>query len=153
MKLAPLTKLRAGFTMLEIIVVMSIMVLIIGIGFASFSFMDDEDPFQKPAQKLTEMSKFAIQAAVLQHRSLTIAFDKKGFGLLGITMPDGSYYSVPTGMKVFILRMGARDWEKAEGHAWRFGEQGICEPIKIRFETQTGNRDLAFHPLTGAPVE
>lgn len=144
---------RAGFTMLEIVVVMSIMVLIVGIGFASFTFLESEDPFEKPAQSLTQMSKFAIHAAVLQHRSITVVFDKEGFGLLGITAPDGSRFSVPKGMKVMILRHRANGWEKAEGHSWVFGEQGICEPIKIRFESSAGVREMAFHPLTGTPVD
>lgn len=139
--------------MLEIVVVMSIMVLIVGIGFASFTFMESEDPFEKPAQSLIEMSKFAIHAAVLQHRSMTVVFDKEGFGLLGSTVAQGARYPVPKGMKVMILRHRANGWEKAEGHTWVFGEQGICEPIKIRFESTAGVREIAFHPLTGMPVD
>lgn len=139
--------------MLEIVVVMSIMVLIIGIGFASFSFLDDEDPFAEPAQSLTRMSRFAIHASVIQRRSMNIVFDKEGFGVPGVEVPDGSYFTVPKGMRMLIYRLGGRNWEKAEGHSWRFGEQGICEPIKIRFQSAEGIRDLAFHPLTGTPVE
>lgn len=153
MKSTPYRIKRAGFTMLEIVVVLSIMVLVIGIGFSSFAVLDDEDPFEQPAQKLTQMSRFAIHASVLQQRAMTIAFDKKGFSLLGSTVPEGAYYTVPQGMKVLIHRMGGRDWEKAEGHFWRFGEQGICEPIQVRFESTAGFRDLKFHPLTGTPVE
>lgn len=148
------SRLRAGFTVLEIVVVMSIMVLIVGIGVASFSLYDDEDPFEKPAQSLTQMSRFAHQAAVIQHRSMTIAFDKESFGLLGVSMPDGaSNFSVPKNMKVLIRRHRANNWEKAEGNTWTFGEQGICEPIKIRFESNAGSREIAFHPLTGGPID
>ncbi|MEN3943067.1 type II secretion system protein [Prosthecobacter sp. SYSU 5D2] len=153
MKLVPPHRSASGFTLLELIVVMSIMLLVIGLGFGSFSMLDDNDPFEKPAQDLTQMSRFAINAAVLQHRTLTIAFDKEGFGILGSTNREGDYSRVPKGMKIFILRLGARDWEKAEGHNWQFGEQGICEPIKVRFESQAGVRDLAFHPLTGMTVD
>ncbi len=153
MKPAPYLPKRSGFTMLEIVVVMSIMVMIIGIGFASFTFLENDDPFEKPAQSLTEMSKFAINASVLQHRSMSIVFDKKGFGLLGSSMPEGSYYTVPESMRTLVYRMGGKSWEKAEGHVWRFGEQGICEPIKVRFQSATGIRDLTFHPLTGGPVD
>lgn len=153
MKPTPFRAKRAGFTMLEIVVVLSIMTLVIGIGFASFAILDDEDPFEQPAQKLTQMSRFAIHASVLQQRAMTIAFDKKGFGILGSTVPEGAYYAVPGNMKVRIHRMGGRDWEKAEGHFWRFGEQGICEPVKIRFESPDGVREMKFHPLTGTAVE
>ena len=153
MKLTSLRRSPSGFTLLELIVVMSIMLLVIGLGFGSFSMLDDDDPFEKPAQQLTQMSRFAINASVLQHRSMTIAFDKEGFGLLGSSTREGSYTAVPKGMKVFIHRLGGKGWEKAEGHSWQFGEQGICEPIRVRFESNAGVRDLAFHQLTGMTVE
>lgn len=139
--------------MLEIVVVLSLMTVIMGIGFASFNMLDDDDPFAKPAQELVQMAKFAHQSAVLQHRGMTLAFDKEGFGLIGTTEGPGSRRTWPGGMKISILRYGAKTWEKAEGHRWPFGEQGICEPIKVRLETETGFRELAFHPLTGTLVE
>lgn len=139
--------------MLEIVVVMSIMIVIMGIGFASFAMMDDDDPFEKTAQKLVQMSKYAHQSAVLQHRRMIIGFDEEGFGVLGESAGDHARQALPQDMKVFILRYGAKNWEKAEGHLWPFGEQGICEPVKIRLETPTDFRELAFHPLTGALVE
>lgn len=144
---------QQGFTMLEIVVVLSIMTVIMGIGFASFNLLDDDDPFAKPAQEILQMAKFAHQSAVLQHRSMTLAFDKEGFGLIGVADAVGARRSLPSGMKLFILRYGAKNWEKAEGHRWPFGEQGICEPVKLRLETETDYRELAFHPLTGTLVE
>ena len=57
MKPPPYRAKRAGFTMLEIVVVLSIMVLVIGIGFASFAVLDDQDPFEQPAQKLTQIGR------------------------------------------------------------------------------------------------
>lgn len=144
-----------GFTLLELVVVMSIMMLMIGLGVVSFRFYDEKDPFEEPATKLRQMSKFALHSAALQHRGRTIGFDKTGFGLMGggAEVGAGEHYTVPEDMKVLILRMGAKSWDKAEGHLWQFGEQGICEPIKIRFENAEGFREVAFHPLTGTPVD
>ena len=146
-------RLAAGFTMLEIVVVMSIMVLIVGIGFASFSFLDDKDPFEEPAQKLVQMSKFSLNTAVIQHRGMIIAFDKKSFGVLGASSPEFGTCEVPEGMKMKIKRWGGRGWEDAEGQVWRFGEQGVCEPISVRFEDKEGgSREIKFHALTGGEV-
>lgn len=144
-----------GSTLIELITVMSIMLIITGVGVLSFTYFDDEDdPFAKTAQKLVQMSKFAHQSAVLQHRRMIIGFDKEGFGVLGEGgTGDGARHQVPQDMKVLILRYGARGWDKAEGHLWPFGEQGICEPLKIRLENAAGFREMAFHPLTGALVE
>lgn len=154
MKAPRIQRRSSGFTMLEIVVVMSIMIVIMGIGFSSFGMFDDEDPFDKTAQKLVQMSRFAHQSAVLQHRRMIIGFDKESFGVLGEGgAGDGARYQVPQNMKVLIQRYGARRWEKAEGHLWPFGEQGICEPLKIRLESGEGYREMAFHPLTGALIE
>ncbi|HRJ08561.1 MAG TPA: hypothetical protein PK490_15990 [Prosthecobacter sp.] len=143
-----------GSTLIELITVMSIMLIITGVGVLSFTYFDDEDdPFAKTAQKLVQMSKYAHQSAVLQHRRMIIGFDEEGFGVLGESAGDHARQALPQDMKVFILRYGAKNWEKAEGHLWPFGEQGICEPVKIRLETRTDFRELAFHPLTGALVE
>ena len=81
-RLSPRSR-AAGFSLFEIIVVMSIMVLIIGIGYASFSDMSSEDPFEKPTQTLAQMSKYALNTAVIQHRGMLIGFDKTGFGVVG----------------------------------------------------------------------
>ncbi|MDZ4287067.1 MAG: hypothetical protein U0984_03870 [Prosthecobacter sp.] len=143
----------SGFTILELVVVMSIIMLMIGLGIASFRFFDEKDPFEEPASKLLQMSKFALHSAAVQHRGRTIGFDKTGFGLLGGGAGVGEHYAVPKDMKILIFRMGAKSWDNAEGHDWQFGEQGICEPVKVRFEMNGESREVAFHPLTGTPVE
>lgn len=153
MKTSHTRRRHQGFSMLEMVVVLSIMIVVMGIGFASFNLLDDKDPFDQTAQELVQMAKFAHQSAVLQHRGMTLAFDKEGFGLIGAAEGVGARRNLPGGMKLFILRYGAKNWEKAEGHRWPFGEQGICEPVKLRLETETAFRELAFHPLTGTLVE
>ena len=150
MKLTVPRRPAAGFTMLELVVVMSIMIMIIGIGFGSFILFDEKDPFEESAQALTQMSKFAINTAVIQHRSMIIGFEKKSFGILG---GGNGTHSIPDNMRIKIRRWQGRGWEDAEGQLWRFGEQGICEPITVRFEDkQGGSREIKFHPLTGAEV-
>ena len=150
--LARLRATRSGFTLLEIIVVMCIMMLMVGIGVASFSYFGDKDPFEEPTEKLRSMSKYTLQACVIQHQSMNIGFDKTGFALIGDTSGEGTHYSLPGNMKMWVMHWGGNKWEKAEGHVWRFGEQGICEPIKIRFANETDHLEIGFHPLTGVPL-
>jgi hypothetical protein len=143
---------RAGraFTLLELILVMSVMVMVIGVGVGSFAYFDQVDPLDEPAQRLGQMSKYAMNTAVLQHRGMTIGFEKDSFGVLGADSGEMGSYSHGKAVKVFIKRWGGRGWEKAEGQIWRFGEQGICEPIIVRLEDSTGGfRDVKFHALTG----
>lgn len=143
---------RAAFTLLELILVMSVMVMVIGVGVGSFAYFEQVDPLEEPEQKLGQMAKFAMNTAVLQHRGMIIGFDKESFGVFG-GAPDGlGTYSHGKDIKVFIRRWGGKGWEKAEGQIWRFGEQGICEPLMVRFENEDGFREVKFHALTGGIV-
>ncbi len=156
MKTQPACQAQAaarGFTLMEMMAVMGIMILVMGIGFGSFVFFDEKDPFEEPVQRLTQMSKYSLNAAAIQHRGMSILFDETGFGTAGGSGPDGNRYQLPVNMKVLIKRWGGKNFEEAEGQVWRFGEQGICEPLLVRFEADGGIRDVSFHPLTGTPVD
>jgi prepilin-type N-terminal cleavage/methylation domain-containing protein len=144
--------LRRGFTLMELIVVMFIMMLMVGVGVGSFAYFNSSDPFEEPTARLQRMSKYALQTAMIQHRTMTIAFDKTGFGLVGDSSSEGAHYSLPGGVKMAVFHWGGREWEKAEGQIWPFGEQGICEPIQVRFQNDSDHIDIAFHPLTGVPI-
>jgi hypothetical protein len=144
----------SGSTLLELIAVMCVMLLIIGIGFASFRFLDEKDPFEEASQNLAKMSKFALNTAVIQHRGMMIGFEKQSFGVLGASANGMSSYSLPANMKMFIKRWGGKGWEDAEGQIWKFGEHGICEPLRFKFEIKNeGSSEVEFHPLTGAIVQ
>jgi type II secretory pathway pseudopilin PulG len=150
----PAPQACGAFTLLELILVMSVMVLVLGVGVGSFAYFDQVDPLEEPAQQLGQMSKYAMNTAVIQHRSMTIAFDKENFGVVGASAGGMGNYSHGKSIKVFIKRWGGKGWEKAEGQIWRFGEQGICEPITVRFEeAQSGFREVKFHALTGGVTE
>ncbi len=150
MKLTSITRsTRAAFTLLELILVMSVMVLVIGVGVGSFAYFEAVDPLDEPAQTLGQMSKHAINAAKIQHRGMMIGFDKESFGVLGGAPGQLGSYSHGKEIKIFIKRWGDKGWGKAEGQLWHFGEQGICEPITVRFENADGFRDVKFHALTG----
>lgn len=154
MKRTPQSRKPSGSTLLELIAVMCIMLLIIGIGFGSFKFLDQEEPFEKASQSLAQMSKFAINTAVTQNRGMMIGFDKQSFGVLGSSVEGMGNFSLPANMKLFIKRWGGKGWEKAEGQTWIFGENGICEPLRFRFEIKDADSyEMEFHPLTGAIVQ
>ena len=143
---------RQGFTLLELVVVMSIMILLIGVGVLSFDALDPT-PLEKPVTRLTQMSKLAHQAAVVRGQGMVIALDPKGFGLVGDSSELGGYYALPEGVNMQVMPWGAKKWQEPEAVLWRFGPQGVSEPMRIRFEAEGGMRELTFHPLTGTPVE
>lgn len=140
---------KAAFTLLEVILVMGVMMLVIGVGAGSFAYFEMEDPLEEPVQKLGQMSKLALNTAVLQHRGMMIGFDKESFGIVGEGGGTLARYSHGKQVRVLIRRWQGKGWEPAEGQVWHFGEQGICEPVVIRFENAEGFREVKFHALTG----
>jgi hypothetical protein len=142
----------AAFTLLEVILVMGVMLLVIGVGAGSFAYFELVDPLEEPAMKLGQMSKAALNTAVLQHRGMMIGFDKESFGILGDGNTTLARYSHGKQIRVLIKRWQGRGWEPAEDQIWHFGEQGICEPITVRFENAEGFREVKFHALTGGVV-
>ena len=139
-----------GFTLLELILVMSVMLMLVGIGVGSFALLEQEDPLQGHVDALNKLSRQAMQDAVMKHQSMQIVFDRDGFSLGG-----GQSHQHGRDVKVFIKRWMSRQWQKAEGEVWHFGEQGICEPLAVRLEMSEADgdpsvREVKFHALTGA---
>ncbi len=144
-----------GFTLLEMIVVIALIVIIAGIGVMSFEGFDDAPEVQKPADALAHMTKQASRAAVVQGRPVAIGFDKDGFGFLEEVMPGTEgHFHLAKGMKAYVKRWnnGAK-WTSADGLIWRFYETGICEALRFRFENSDGVAEVSFNPLTGSVVE
>lgn len=143
-----------GFTMMELLVVLAVMGMMVGLGAVSFSFFSEPNIFEEPSERIQQMSKVALRSAVTEHRGVLVMFDKDGFRLIGTSgSEEGGSYRIPRGMRMEIFHWGGRRWEKAEGHVWPFGQQGICEPIKLRFVTDADSHELSFHPLTGAVIQ
>ena len=145
--------LRPGFTILEMVVVMAIMIVMIGL--ASFAMIrEDRDPsVRKPADELIRLAKTAVRGSAIQGRGFSVAFDKAGFSLLGSAGGEGDRVSLPQGTKAFVKRWGAKEWEPAEGQRWWFGMQGLCEPISVRLAAKDSVIEMRFNPLTGTPSE
>lgn len=147
--------LRAGFTLLELIVVIALIMVIAGIGVMSFDGFGEKKLVQQPADALALMVKQASRASVVQGRPVVIGFDKKGFRFLEQVMEgtEGSF-TVPKEMKIFVKRWnGGSRWVEADGLNWTFYATGISEALRFKFEHPEGVAEIAFNPLTGSVTE
>jgi prepilin-type N-terminal cleavage/methylation domain-containing protein len=143
----------AGFTLLEMIAVMAVMMLMLGI--ASFAMRQGSpDPtVRKPGNELIRLAKTAVRASATQGRGFALTFDRAGFSLVGSENQQRDRINLPKGMKISIKRWGGRDWQPAEGHRWWFGSQGLCEPLSVRIDAKDSALMMKFNPLTGTPSE
>lgn len=145
---------NAGFTLLEMIVVIALMVIIAAMATLSFIGLEGESEVEKPGNELARMVKQASRAAVVQGRPFVIAFGKTEFGFLdGAGGADG-HVTLPKGMKVGFQRWnGGKKWNNAEGLNWTFYPSGICDALRFKFEHPDGMVEMAFNPLTGSVSE
>ena len=125
---------RRGFTLLEVIVAMSIGMAVIGVAVLSLSGVQDENRLRRMATEIEGTVRSALAEAVFTQRPVRLALDG-GFG------GDGS---------VQVKRHGEAKFRAARrDEFWEFSPTGICEPVEVRVDCALGQIELAFDPLTG----
>ncbi len=145
---------RGGFSLLEVIVVIALMIIFLGAVQLSFDAVNDDSPVKRPADKLAVMVKQASRAAVVQGHTVAIGFDKQGFGFLGGVAGSEGHVALPKGMKVsFQPWHGGKKWIPATDLVWRFYSSGIFETLRFRFDHPEGTIEMSFNPLTGSVAE
>jgi prepilin-type N-terminal cleavage/methylation domain-containing protein len=137
---------RNGFTMLEILMAMSISLIILSIGAGlALQAMPVERKLTRAASKLEVAARKATLESMLfnrdsyltiRPRSITgtdgvIEFDEGDISIAG-RGHNASFAAAPSG-----------------GYQWKFGANGLCEPILVRITFPEGNITLDFDPLTG----
>lgn len=133
-KLAAGSSLRA-FTLLEVIIAMSIGVVILGVAVLGISGVQDENRLRRVATDLETTAREALFEAVSTQRPIRLALDGSLAG--------------QTGGAVLVRRYGENKFREAKrGEFWEFSPTGICEPIEVRVESSLGEIELAFDPLT-----
>jgi prepilin-type N-terminal cleavage/methylation domain-containing protein len=167
---APRRKLvpaAGGFTLLEIIIALSIIVLMIGMASVSLSQVNVEKEVKEPLYKLREFAKRARNQAVHEQRPFQVLLTPTGIQLQSIkgstTTPLGQAqftnaegqqigvlesYTAPEGATLRVRPWGAREFpQEPLSHAWVFERSGLCEPIEVRVDHPRGWASLLFNAL------
>jgi prepilin-type N-terminal cleavage/methylation domain-containing protein len=144
---------RRGFTLIEVIIVVVMIAVLTAMAAFSFAGFGDDLSVKGPSDELIRLSKTAVRAAAIQGRPFTIAFGESDFALLGWEGKGGNQVALPEGTKLSIMRWGQKEWQPAEGQSWLFGANGLCDPIRVRFESGEATLEMAFNPLTGSPTD
>lgn len=147
------THRQKAFTLIEVIIVVVMIAVLTAMAAFSFAGFDDDMSVKGPSDELIRLSKTAVRAAAIQGRPFSIYFGEKDFTLLGWEGKGGNTVALPEGTKLSILRWGEKDWQPAEGQTWMFGGNGLCDPIKVRFESGDALMEMGFNPLTGSPTD
>jgi type II secretory pathway pseudopilin PulG len=145
---------KGGFTILELIIVIGLMIVLIGLAALSFASLENTDELTGSSDKLIRMAKMANRAAIVQGRPIVIVFDKEQFGFADGEGGDLGTCTLPEGMKVNFQRWnGGRKFLSANGLVWKFFPTGLCDALRFQFISPKGTVELGFNPLTGSVTD
>ena len=125
---------RQGFTLVEVIVALSIAMLLIGVAALSITAVNDENQLRRTASAIELSARDSLLQAVAESRPVQV--DLASFGG-GAGVVEVRRY----GEKVFR--------EPKRGEVWEFSPTGVCEPVEVRITSEAGSIELGFDPLTG----
>ena len=154
----------AGFTLIEMVVVMLIIALLLGISVMSFQGVTEQQTLRTPALELQRMAREAVRRAGMYEQTQTIAFEKNAFSIRyksdAKSVADADSKTVwqrridiPQNMRMSVMRWGGQEWLPATGQKWIVQPSGLCEPLSVRFELGPSHLEMRFNPLTGGVAE
>lgn len=157
---SPRLQRNAGFTLLELVIVLFIMALLVGLAVMRFDSVTAEQEMRRPVSELQRMTMEAVRRAGLYEKPQVIAFDAKGFAMRYKTDSDGRAtkddtavwqrrVDMPPGMKLTLRRFGAQKFSPASGQRLVVSPGGLCEPLSARFELGRSWIEIALDPLSG----
>lgn len=140
---------RAGFTLLEVIVALSIALLLIGVSTLSISGIQDEHKLRKISSLIENTARGSLMRAVSDSRRVFVEL-----GPNSIVAPTTQATDIPEDYafegNLEIRRYGEKAFRRPDhGEVWEFSPTGVCEPLELRVSNAIGTVELAFDPLTG----
>jgi hypothetical protein len=132
--------------MLEVMMAMAISLIILAIGAGlALHGIPAERKLTQSASKLEVAARKAAMESTIYHRDAFLTVRTRS-----VTGVDGTVYF--KGGELAISRPGKFSSFKAppsDGYHWKFGANGLCEPLRIKLSFAEGEIELDFDPLTG----
>jgi len=152
-------RLRGGYTLLEMVLVLFIIALIIGIAIPVSTSLMAEEKLREHANALKLCAITARRLAMTGNKAYEIRFEEKTFWLQSFHAdqkvdPDVlDSHALTAGTNYTIERWGNKKFSKPEEESWVFQPDGICEPVKVHFQSGKNWIEFAFNPLTARAEE
>jgi type II secretory pathway pseudopilin PulG len=138
-----------GYTLLEIALVVSIIVLLVGAAVPLSSGFIREQRLRDAVRELLVLAKTARTDAMTTGRAAEVVFGKRGFYLRrpGEEEPSESV-KLARGMSYQLLPFSADKPMRPDGQRWIFQPTGLCEPLSVRIMENEAWIEVRFDPLT-----
>ena len=129
---------RAAFTLIEVIMAITIILLVIGVAVLSISGVRDEDKLRRAASMIETTARQNLLQALNSQQTVRMELSAGAFGA-----------SDEFNGMLQVRRVGEKVFRKPRrGEAWEFSPTGICEPIEVRISGPAGQIEIGFDPLT-----
>ena len=160
-------------TLLEVVIALSLVALIVGIGVVKYVDGTEERIIRTGAMKIEAMASRGHGMAILHQKPFWLRFEQGRVVLAGADLKEGReeedefkwevgeeeapaeviYDEFSTEALVLLRRWGAAedDWQEPGEDkvvTWNFQSTGLCEPVGIRVEFEDSWIMMSMHPLT-----
>ena len=163
-----------GFTLLEIVIVLTIAAIIIGGAAGLMIYSSDERALRDYSGQIELLAKRARTTAILQQTSYALEFRPGVVRMLPLAQAGADerkkiggreiggkiekteeevnrQINLKDGMNISIRRWNTEAWlptGQNTVHIWRFDPDGLCEPIAVRLSLDKSWSEDTYHPLT-----
>ncbi|MEO8350657.1 MAG: prepilin-type N-terminal cleavage/methylation domain-containing protein [Chthoniobacteraceae bacterium] len=144
---------RTGFTLLEVMLAVAVILMMLLIAVPSMQGIFAEDEIRKSYDEFTKFALEAQDAAISGKHSVMLMWEKDGI----VQVPDASmtpeeeealpFLRYPENGTITLERPAAL--LKKAPVEWTFWRSGACEPVRIIYEAEDGHWIAEFEPLTG----
>jgi type II secretion system protein H len=144
---------RQGFTLVEIVIVIFILLLILGVAIPSLSGVFADKRLHHSLDRFNELVREAHERALADRRAYLIAWSDHDIRLQPATFLKDEPQN-PT--DTMVIGRGDK-WHLHLPAAltgqtppeWIFWESGVCEPARVTFSSGDGSWTADYSPLTG----
>ena len=135
-----------GFTILELLIAISIAMIILGAGAGlTFRTISIEKRMSRIAGKIETAAREASISAHLNRNDVFLYLYKDK-----VAGQKGGFDVGNTALEMKRPGLSTKWISPPEpGYAWKFDQSGLCEPLSIKLTFDGGTITLEFDPLTG----
>ncbi|MBV8640264.1 MAG: hypothetical protein JO070_02680, partial [Verrucomicrobia bacterium] len=143
----------AGFTILEVCVVLFIVAVLFVVAVPPAAHLFDEEKLQAPIRELQAFARTARRNAMMEDRSYEVLLLNDSYVLRPVdngkeTEKKPITYGLPSDVTFAIKRLGDREFRKEADARWIFSANGLCEPITFLFQRGSDWIRCRADPLT-----
>ena len=154
----------AGFTLLEILIVLAVIAMFTGVFMLRFDDGHVERTLHRAAVDIRGIALKSKKRSFTFRKNQYIIFTPKAFWTtetpplldgLAIASPGQGPESfiLPGDVVMEIKPPGSQRWISPKGYAWNFRASGLSDPMEVRFTMGTSYTYLNFNVLTGLAEE